>query len=46
MHDLGVAHNRIVAFDLKINKTESIGYVILFDEQCEEFNEKKFRTCA
>ena len=40
VHDLGVAHNRIVAFDLKINKTESIGHVILFDEQCEEFNEK------
>lgn len=40
VHHLGVTHQRIVAFDLKINKTESIGQVILFDDSCEPLNDK------
>ncbi|NNH00132.1 HAMP domain-containing sensor histidine kinase [Acinetobacter sp. ANC 5414] len=43
VHDLGVGHNRIVGFDLKINKTESIGQVLLFDEQTESFNEENLQ---
>ena len=38
--DLGVEHQRIVGFDLKINHTESIGQVILFDEHNEPFDQK------
>jgi hypothetical protein len=40
VRDLGVSHERIVAFDLKINQTESIGQFLLFDDQTEPFNEQ------
>ncbi|OTG67359.1 sensor histidine kinase [Acinetobacter silvestris] len=38
IQDLGVKHHRIVAFDLKINTTESIGQVILFDQKKESYS--------
>lgn len=34
---LGVGHSRLVAFDLKINQHNSIGQVILFDDQLDAF---------
>ncbi|MFH7765868.1 sensor histidine kinase [Acinetobacter sp. BSP-28] len=38
IHDLGVKHRRIVGFDLKVNKNQSIGQIILFDNQLDPFN--------
>lgn len=39
IHDLGASHERVVAFDLKINNTESIGQVLLFDDEFEIFDQ-------
>ncbi|SPL71711.1 sensor histidine kinase [Acinetobacter stercoris] len=37
---LGADHNRIIAFDLKVNQHQSIGQVILFDDELQPFAEK------
>ena len=40
VQDLGVPHQRIMAFDLKINETESIGQFLLFDDQFKSFDDQ------
>lgn len=42
LKQLGVGHRRMVAFDLKYNQA-SIGKVMLFDDQTEQFEEKQLK---
>ncbi len=42
IHQLGVGHERMVAFDLKYDQ-ESIGKVLLFDDQALDFVEKQLK---